>query len=400
MFRELVASRSGRAVLGALALLIVSVVVGLAALWPDGGTALTPLTFGKAERAHVERVERRSCPMSQRAPCQLLTIRLSSGPQQGETSRLTLPGTDTGPAVSAGDTIRVVANDVPQDAGADPPPQAEQFSFVDFERLTPLYLLAALFAIVVVAFSRWKGVRSLAGLVVSLLIVTQFIVPAILSGSSPLIVALVGALAVMLVTIALTHGIGVTSLAAILGATASLLATALLAVLFVELAKITGFSSDEASLLQGQAIGAGTSLSLEGLVLAGLVVAALGVLDDVTVSQASTVVALHRSAPAQGVRRLVVSALSVGRDHLAATVNTLVLAYVGAALPVLLIFENQSTTFSDALNTESVAGEVVAMLVGSIGLILAVPLTTLLAVWLTNRVPSATLEREHPLHHH
>ena len=360
-----------------------------------------PAGLGEIERAEVESVGQRRCPLSQRSPCQVLTIRLASGPEKDRTARLTLAGTDTGPAVARGDAIRVMSNELPEQEGVDPPPAGgEPFSFIDFERRTPLYVLALLFAIVVIALSRWKGVRSLAGLALSLLLVTQFMAPAILEGSSPLLVALVGALAVMLVTVGLAHGTGVTSMAAVLGATVSLLITALLALLFVELAKITGFSSDEASLLQGYALGEGTSLSLAGLVLAGIVVAALGVLDDVTVSQASTVVALHRAAPTQSRRRLFGAALTVGRDHLAATVNTLVLAYVGAALPVLLIFENQSTSFGDALNSEAVAGQIVAMLVGSIGLVLAVPLTTLLASWLVARVPVSTLEREPAAHHH
>jgi uncharacterized membrane protein len=135
-------------------------------------------------------------------------------------------------------------------------------------------------------------------------------------------------------------------------------------------------------------------------VLAGMVVGALGVLDDVTVSQASTVLALQRANPAQGLRRLFSEGLSVGRDHLSATVNTLVLAYVGAALPILLIFENQQTSFGDAINREIVASEIVAMLVGSIGLILAVPLTTGLAAWLARLVPVSALPEDAHHHHH
>ena len=130
-----------------------------------------------------------------------------------------------------------------------------------------------------------------------------------------------------------------------------------------------------------------------------MVVSALGVLDDVTVSQASTVMALRRADPRSSARRLFASGLTVGRDHLSATVNTLVLAYVGAALPVLLVFETAGTAFGDALNRESVAAEVVAMLVGSIGLVLAVPLTTALASWLAVRVPAAALPADHHHHH-
>jgi uncharacterized membrane protein len=202
----------------------------------------------------------------------------------------------------------------------------------------------------------------------------------------------------MLLTVLLAHGTGVTSIAAILGGAASLAATAVLALVFVELARVTGFASDEASLLSAAP---GLGLSLQGLVLAGIVVGALGVLDDVTVSQASTVMALRRANSALGFRRLFAEGLTVGRDHLSATINTLVLAYVGAALPLLLVFETQNTTFGDALNGEIVAGEIVAMLVGSIGLMLAVPLTTALAAWLAPMLPVAALpEGDHHGHAH
>jgi uncharacterized membrane protein len=380
--RELLSTRPGRAVAGALVALAVLVVVGLIALWPSGPAAsVAPIAIGGAQQAEVERVDLEPCPLSQRTPCQILRARVGD-----EQARITLPGTDGAPEVQAGDTIRVIAN---QAGGPEP------YAFIDFERRSPLYLLAILFVVLVVALARAKGLRALVGLGLSLVVVTQFIVPAILRGESPLLVALVGALAVMLLTVTLAHGTGVTSVAAVLGSSASLIATALLAVLFVELAQITGFSSEEGSLLRGSQAATGEAqLSLEGLVLAGIVVGALGVLDDVTVSQASTVLALQKAAPAQRFRELFAGALSVGRDHLSATVNTLVLAYVGAALPLLLIFENQGTSFGDALNREVVAGEVVAMLVGSIGLVLAVPLTTALAAYLARLVPD-TLEREH-----
>jgi uncharacterized membrane protein len=188
-------------------------------------------------------------------------------------------------------------------------------------------------------------------------------------------VAVVGSLAVALVTIPLAHGRGPKSLAAVLGTAASLLLTALLASLFTEAAHLTGFSSEEATFLQVS----GADLSLEGLLLAGMVIGALGVLDDVTVSQASTVLALRSANPTLRFRQLFGTALRVGRDHVSATVNTLVLAYVGASLPLLLIFSSADLGVGEALSTELVAKEVVATLVGSIGLIAAVPLTTALA---------------------
>jgi len=400
----------GRAVLAALVLLVGGVVVGMAVLWPGGGDRIVsmPATVEggagqpvKEVAAEVEGTVRRACRQS-RSPCQILTIRIAEGAESGRRARLTLPGTDLAAEVLPGDRIRVVKSYVPP--GAEPPPNLEAYSFSDFERRSPLLILAIVFAVLVVALGRWKGVRSLLGLAASLAVVTQFMVPAILDGSSPLAVALVGALAVMLLTVGLAHGTGVTSLAAVLGSAASLLATALLAVLFVGLAHITGFSSEEATLLLATSEGgAGGGLSLEGLVLAGIVVGALGVLDDVTVSQASTVLALRRANPALGGRAVFREGLSVGRDHLSATVNTLVLAYVGAALPVLLIFEQSGTRVADALNRERVAGQVVAMLVGSIGLVLAVPLTTALAAWLARTLPPAALAHAgdgHAHHHH
>jgi uncharacterized membrane protein len=304
---------------------------------------------------------------------------------------MTLPGSGLAPEFERGDALQVVRNE----GGA-----GDAYSFSDFERRTPLYALFALFAVLVVVLGRMKGLRALVGLAASLVVVTQFIVPAILEGSAPLPVALVGALAVMLITVFLAHGTGVTSIAAVLGSAASLIVTALLAVLFVGLAEITGFSSEAATLLQGSMGQSGSTLSLQGLLLAGIVVGALGVLDDVTVSQASTVVALQRADPAQSLGRLFGGAIAVGRDHLSATVNTLVLAYVGAALPVLLIFEQQGTSFGDALNAELVAAEVVAMLVGSIGLILAVPLTTGLAAWLARLLPPDALPADVHAHAH
>lgn len=401
----------GRAVLAALVVLVGAVVVGMAVLWPGGGARIAPLQ-GSVEGdagppaaevvAEVEETVRRRCRQSPQSPCQILTIRIDEGADTGRRARLTLPGTTLAPEVLPGDRIRVTESYVP--VGAEPPPNAEAYTFTDFERRSPLLLLAIVFAVLVVALGRWKGVRSLLGLAASLAVVTQFMVPAILDGSSPLAVALVGALAVMLLTVGLAHGTGVTSVAAVLGSAASLLATALLAVLFVGLAHITGFSSEESTLLLAPTEGGvGGGLSLEGLVLAGIVVGALGVLDDVTVSQASTVLALRRANPELGGRAVFREGLSVGRDHLAATVNTLVLAYVGAALPVLLIFEQSGIGVSDALNRERVAGQIVAMLVGSIGLVLAVPLTTALAAWLARTLPPAALARAgdaHAHHHH
>jgi uncharacterized membrane protein len=209
-------------------------------------------------------------------------------------------------------------------------------------------------------------------------------------------VAIVGSLAIMLTTIALAHGLGPKSLAACLGTAASLLLTAGLAAFATDLTHLSGFSSEEATQLQFDVSG----LSIKGLLVAGMVIGALGVLDDVTVSQSSTVMALFRANPTQRFLKLFGEGMTVGRDHIAATVNTLVLAYAGAALPVLLVFSVGRVGFGNAINSEAVASEVIAMLVGSIGLIAAVPLTTALAALAARRMSPADLADAHAAHAH
>lgn len=382
----------------ALAGIALATVAGLAILWPggdEGAADLGGLAVSETEAAEVVGISAGGCEELAGPGCRLVSFELRSGPNAGERSGFALPGGDRlGPELDPGDAIRVVRN-VPSDMNPELARElpiddvsTQPFAFVDFERRAPIIWLAIGFAILVVALGRRRGARSLVGLAASLALVIGFVAPAILDGAPPLPVAIVGALAIMFLTIALTHGANAKSAAAMLGTTASLLLTALLALLFVELAHITGLSSEEATLLQGAAAG---DLSLQGLVLAGMVIGALGVLDDVTVSQASTVMALRRANPAQRVGALYRNALTVGRDHLGATVNTLVLAYAGAALPVLLIFSSEGTSFGEALNREPVATEVLAMLVGSIGLIAAVPLTTAVAALLASRLPPAQL---------
>jgi len=167
-------------------------------------------------------------------------------------------------------------------------------------------------------------------------------------------------------------------------------------VAFTGLTNLTGLGSEEATILQANSGG----FSLQGLLLAGMVIAALGVLDDVTVSQASTVLALRAANPDESFATLFARALVVGRDHVSATVNTLVLAYVGASLPALLIFASTELNLGEALNSEIVAQEIVATLVGSIGLIAAVPITTALAALLSGRLSSERLAAEGHGHAH
>jgi uncharacterized membrane protein len=392
--RQLLLTRAGRNVAILVGVLAALTVLGIALLWPNGEQALeaAPGSGGDAIEAEVTSISEVPCQAPEAQTCAQVSAELLSGPDQGSTGTFSIGNAVSSPDLSIGDRVRLIENEIDPNApvGGDP------YTFLDFERQGPLIWLAIAFAAVVLLFGRLRGATSLLGLGASLVVVFAFIVPAILSGTEPVLVAGIGASAVMLLTISLAHGLGAKSMAAILGTAVSLAVTIGLALLFAELAYLTGFGSEESSLV----LVGNSSISLRGLVIAGIVIGALGVLDDVTVSQSSTVMALRRSSPGLRFRELFREALDVGHDHVAATVNTLVLAYVGASLPILLIFSVSGVAISDALNAEAVAEPIVGMLVGSIGLIAAVPITTALAGMLAVRLPPEALGRPTPAHAH
>jgi uncharacterized membrane protein len=277
---------------------------------------------------------------------------------------------DTGALYEAGQQVRLA---VISQEGFEP-----TYFISDFRRSTPLLVLAALFITAVVAFGRGQGARALIGLTLTFLLIIGFIIPAVLDGRSPLTVAIVGSLLIMIVTLYLSHGFSAKTTAAVVGTSLALLVTGLLAVAFVSATNLTGFASEEARLANVEVGG----LSLRGLLLAGIIIGGLGVLDDVTMSQASTVFQLRRANASLGFTELLRGALNVGRDHIAATVNTLFLAYAGASLPLLILFAGSPDPFGTVVTSETVAVEIVRTLVGSIGLIAAVPITTALAAGL------------------
>jgi len=376
----------------AVALLAIATVVGLALLWPHGKLGRTG-QFGpiRTVGAVAERVTTHPCRLSASHTCRVVQIKILDGPQKGQRSELTTVAAVGSLDVSQGDRIRVYKNTAP--AGSGPAPG---FSFADFDRRNAMLWLSIGFGVLLLATGRLHGLRALVGLIASLVIVVEFVVPAILHGSSPFAVAIVGAAAVMLVMMPLSYGFGAKALAAWLGTAISLLIAASLAYAFAHIAHLSGASSDESVYLGASQSG----LSLQGLLVAGMVIGALGVLVDLTVSQASTVIALRRVNPSLRFGGLFRGALEVGHDHIAATVATLVFAYAGAALPVLLIFNVGGTSFADAVNGEAVADEVIAALVGSIGLIASMPITTALAALLAPRMSDRQLARAEHAHAH
>lgn len=257
--------------------------------------------------------------------------------------------------------------------------------FVDFVRINSILWLTAIFAITILVISRWKGLRSLLSMAFSLTVIISFIIPHILAGEDPLRVAISGSVILLTVTLYLTYGWNLKSHAAVLSMIIVLLITGTLAGLFVLITRLTG-SGDENALFLLQMLN--TQINLRGLLLGGMIIGALGVLDDLVTTQASAVFELHHANPALGFSQLFKSAMRIGQDHVAATVNTLVLAYAGASLPMLLMFSLAQGDFGTLVNFEFVAEEIVRTLVGSLGLIAAVPITTMIAILFALRADS------------
>ncbi|WP_372498239.1 YibE/F family protein [Streptomyces marispadix] len=298
--------------------------------------------------------------------CKKATVEVAAGKDKGtEFTEVVTP--DATRTYSAGQDVVV--------AYAANAPRELRYSVIDVDRDLPMVLLAGVFALFVVLVGRMRGVLALVGLAVSFAVLSLFILPAILQGSNPLVVAVVGGSAIMLATLYLCHGLSARTSVAVLGTLISLLLIGVLGSLFIGWARLTGNTDDQTGLVHGLF----PDIGIQGLLLAGVLIGSLGVLDDVTVTQTSAVWELKEADPGAGWRKLYSAAMRIGRDHIASVVNTLVLAYAGAALPLMLLFSIARSGVTTVATSEVVAEEIVRTLVGSIGLVASVPVTTLLA---------------------
>lgn len=302
--------------------------------------------------------------------CARAAVRLTAGPGAGALTSVIVPAGPEAPRFEPGDKVVLIYE--------PSAPAGDRYQITDFQRGPPLLLLAGLFAAVVIVAARRQGLAALVGLVVSFLVLLEFILPAILAGSSPLLVAVVGAAVIMFAVMYLTHGLNVWTSVAVLGTLGALTVTGVLGLVFTTVARFSGLAGEDAGIVSSLY----PQVDVRGLLLAGIVIGSLGVLDDVTVTQSITVAELSRLNPELTRVALYRSAARVGRAHIASTVNTLVLAYAGASLPLLLLFTAGGRPTMDLLSSELVATEVVRAAVGSIGIVTAVPLTTWLAVLL------------------
>ncbi|MEU4602153.1 YibE/F family protein [Kribbella sp. NPDC023972] len=345
--------------------LIAAALIAMIVMWPGGGIKVASY---QTDTARGEVTAIKACP-EQKDQCDVATVKLTTGADKGQLAPIEVPKTgQVAIPVEVGQSVMLGVQ-------TDAPTIAERYQYVDHDRTKPLLVLALIFAIAVVALSRWRGFAALIALAVTAVMLTQFILPAILKGSNPLLVAVVGGAVIMAIALFLTHGINAESSIALSGTIAALGLTVGLGWFFTKFCQLSGLASEGASAAKQFA----PDLDLTGLLVAGMVIGALGVLDDVTVTQAAAVWELSAANPAASRRELVSAGLRIGRTHVASVVNTLVLAYAGAAMPVLITFAIQGLPGQYVVSTEMVAMEVVRGLVGSLGIIAAVPLTTALA---------------------
>jgi uncharacterized membrane protein len=350
-------------------------VIGLFVLWPDGEPTQAQLvaetqfppgtTYHDADVVSIETPEcSDTLDGAGTGNCgATAVVEVLEGVGEGDFVQVDLPPDVVAAGVQEGDTL-VVSRD--GGAGGD-----GGFAFFDYERDTPVIALAIFFAVVVGVVARLRGLASLLGLAFAFVVLLQFVLPGLLADDSPTLVSLVGSAAIMFVVLYLAHGFSARTTTALVGTLFGLTLVAVLGSVAVSIARLTGLTSEETVTLHGY----DPTLDFSGLVLAGVVVAGLGVLNDVTITQASAIWQLHEVSPDITWRELYTRGMAVGRDHIASTVYTIVFAYAGAALPALLLFELYSQPWWTTV-TSALAEEVIRTLVGAIALVLAVPVTT------------------------
>lgn len=334
----------------------------------------------------VDSVEVVPCSFDADQSCDLVTITLSEASDIGRIVTSEFP--EGLSDLRRGDEVIAFFDESGEFVSVGRSDLASQYRFSDFERSNVLLILLVVFAAAVIALGRWRGVAALAALGATLMVVLVWLLPALLDGRNTFLVAIVGASAVAYLALYMSHGFNLMTTVALFGTISALALTALLSWVTVEAARFTGFATEESTLLvlfNGVDIG--------GLVLAGMVLGAAGALDDVTITQASSVWQMKSLNPTALPSDLLRGGIRIGQHHIGSTVNTLLLAYLGAALPLAILLAVAQQPLGAIANSEVVAVEIVRTLVGSIGLVAAVPITTWLAVRTVSRIDG-------PIHQH
>ena len=365
--------------------------VGLIALWPGNvsehvnadaaGYSVAGVTYPRAEITAVEKIAcdglPGSTPGQSSNACANVTATVSNGEGRGDVASVPLTQALYASGAEVGQDIVLIR--VPPGDG-----QPASYQFSDFDRRTPLIVLSIVFALVVVAVARWRGLASLLGLAFAAFILVKFMFPALVAGQNPVVIGLIGSSAIMFVVLYAAHGFSARTTTALVGTLFGLVLSAFLGLAATRWAHLTGVANEDDYILAA----ATPDLQLTSVVICGIIVAGLGVLNDVTITQASAVWELadghYLDEDGQALRLrkrdLFTRAMRIGRDHIASTVYTIAFATAGASLSVLLLIAVYNRPVLQVLQTEQFSDEIVRTLVGSIGLVLAVPLTTAIGV--------------------
>ncbi|MFQ6393467.1 YibE/F family protein [Nocardia sp. KC 131] len=385
-----IGATAARVVIGLLSVIGVLVVIGAIVLWPSAQHVDIPLPMQSAGGGAVETeagtvvmqdvgacgsssigkvfVDKPEAPRNAAYICQRSLITIDSGPHQGNHTLFEIAPGPGQPDLRAGDHIRLVRQTDPNGTPL--------YSFEDYSRGLPLTLIVLAFVVVVVVVARWRGLRALLGLGFAFAVLVMFLLPAMLDGKPAIPVALVSGALILYAVLYLAHGVNLRTSSALLGTLTSMVLAAVLSWVAIETTHLTGLSEEQntnvATYIQ--------HVSITGLLLAGFIIGSLGVLNDVTITQASAAFELAALDESASRREVFTAAMRVGRDHIASTVYTLVLAYAGGALPLLLLFSVAGRSIRDVLTGDAVAIEIARSAVGGIALALSVPLTTAIAV--------------------
>ncbi|MFE5702482.1 YibE/F family protein [Rhodococcus koreensis] len=387
---------AAKVVVGLLVAIGVAVLIGAVALWPGKPSVDVEQPFQSAQGGAVvtesgtvtmQNIGDCGSPSAGRvftgaplpAPagayeCQRSIVDIESGPNTGTHTLLEIIPGPGQPDLRVGENIRLSRQ---TDVNG-----TTEYSFEDYARGLPVTLIALAFAVVVIAVARWRGFRALVGIVVSFGVLVLFTLPALLDGQPAIPVALVSGAVILYAVLYLAHGVSLRTSSALLGTLASMALAAVLSYATIEMTRLTGLSEEQNTNVQTYI----QHVSITGLLLAGFIIGSLGVLNDVTITQAASAFELASLDPGASRRQIFGSAMRVGRDHIASTVYTLVLAYAGGALPLLLLFSVAGRSIQDVLLSDAVAIEIVRSAVGGIALALSVPLTTAIAVMLARPI--------------
>ncbi|MET4046756.1 MULTISPECIES: YibE/F family protein [unclassified Rhodococcus (in: high G+C Gram-positive bacteria)] len=383
---------AARIVVGLLVAIGLCVIGGAIALWPSQQHVDVPLPFntsgGRAVQSEAGTIVSQDIgpcgsassgrvftgnptpPASAGYDCQRSIVTIDSGPNAGTRTLIEVVPGPGQPDLRTGESIRLVRQ--------TDPTGTTQYSFNDYARGLPLAVIVGVFAVVICIVARWRGFRALLGLIVAFGVLVGFMLPALLDGAPAIPVALVSGAVILYGVLYLAHGVNLRTSSALLGTLMSMALAAVLSYVAIRMTHLTGLSEEQNTDVQAYI----QQVSITGLLLAGFIIGSLGVLNDVTITQASTAFEIASADATTTRRQIFSSAMRVGRDHIASTVYTLVLAYAGGALPLLLLFSVTGRSIQDVLTGDAVAIEIVRSSVGGIALALSVPLTTAIAAML------------------